>query len=93
MKNKHPQNLEVILVSFDFKKEKAEKLMSDWMVDFTTYYKEQNDNEFFATMPDEWTGELPFTMIFNQKGERLQMISDKISHTDLETYITEALNQ
>ena len=80
-------DIELVLVSFDFEKQTAiDHLTQKTDVDFTTYFNIQQQKEFFKEMPQEWNGELPYTMIFKKNGEKLKFFSGKISEKELTKY-------
>ncbi|MBO6524520.1 MAG: TlpA family protein disulfide reductase [Balneolaceae bacterium] len=70
LKEKYDDEFELIFVSGDFTdaKEEAKQFLKTQEVDFTTYYKIGNDNEFITTISDTWSGALPYTVIYGKDG-------------------------
>lgn len=70
LNNKYGDEFELIFVSGDFSeaKEEAKQFLKTQEVNFTTYYKIGNDNEFITTISDTWSGALPYTVIYGKDG-------------------------
>ena len=70
LNEKYGDEFELIFVSGDFTeaKEEAKEFLKTQEVDFTTYYKIGNDNEFITTISDTWSGALPYTVIYGKDG-------------------------
>lgn len=70
LNNKYGDEFELIFVSGDFAeaKEEAKQFLKTQEVNFTTYYKIGNDNEFITTISDTWSGALPYTVIYGKDG-------------------------
>ncbi len=90
MKRKYGEEFELIFVSGDFPeaKEEAKTFLKSQDVNFTTYYKVGNDNEFITTLSDTWSGALPFTVIYDRNGN---ISSEWEGKAELETFETELL--
>lgn len=90
MKKKYGDEFELIFVSGDFPeaKEEAKTFLRSQDVDFTTYFKVGNDNEFITTLSDTWSGALPFTVIYDKNGN---ISTEWEGKAELETFETELL--
>lgn len=71
LNEKYEGQFKLIFVSGDFReaREEAEAFLQKQGVDFETYFKVGKDNEFITTISNEWTGALPFTIVYNKEGE------------------------
>ncbi|MEX2364693.1 MAG: TlpA disulfide reductase family protein, partial [Balneolaceae bacterium] len=71
LKENYEGRFELIFVSGDFReaRDEAEEFLRMNGVDFKTYFKVGKDDEFITTISDEWTGALPFTIVYNKEGE------------------------
>lgn len=90
MKKRYGDEFELIFVSGDFPeaKEEAKTFLRSQDVDFTTYFKVGNDNEFITTLSDTWSGALPFTVIYDKNGN---ISTEWEGKAELETFETELL--
>ncbi|MAL16489.1 MAG: alkyl hydroperoxide reductase [Balneola sp.] len=81
----------LIFVSGDFEeaREDAVAFLKKQGVDFETYFKVGKDNDFITTISNEWTGALPFTIVYNKKGEVSAAWEGK---AEFETFESELLN-
>lgn len=71
LKKEYGDDFELIFVSGDFIDQRGDALefLKEQGVDFATYFKTEKDNEFIKKISGQWTGALPFTIIFDVKGE------------------------
>lgn len=90
MKKKYGDDFELIFVSGDFPeaKEEAKTFLKSQDVNFTTYFKVGNDNEFITTLSDTWSGALPFTVIYDKNGN---ISTEWEGKAGLETFESELL--
>lgn len=90
MKKKYGEEFELIFVSGDFPeaKEEAKAFLRSQDVNFTTYFKVGNDNEFITTLSDTWSGALPFTVTYDKNGN---ISTEWEGKAELETFETELL--
>ncbi len=81
---------ELVFVSGDFEEAKPEarEFLMEQGVDFTTYFKTGSDNEFISTFSDEWTGALPYTVIYDEQGT---VVADWEGKADFERFKSELL--
>lgn len=91
LKEKYEGEFALIFVSGDFQeaREEAEAFLKKQGVDFETYFKKGKDNEFITTISNEWTGALPFTIVYNKAGEVSASWEGK---AEFETFESELLN-
>lgn len=91
LREKYKEKFALIFVSGDFEeaREEAEAFLKKQGVDFETYFKVGKDNEFISTISNEWTGALPFTIVYNKAGEVSASWEGK---AEFETFESELLN-
>lgn len=91
LNEKYEGQFKLIFVSGDFREARgeAEAFLKKQGVDFETYFKVGKDNEFITTISNEWTGALPFTIVYNKKGEVTASWEGK---AELETFESELVN-
>lgn len=70
LKNRYPDDLELILVSADFDEQRsaAAAFLRELGAPEGMYFKAENDQEFIGGMPGGWTGALPAVWIFPKSG-------------------------
>lgn len=95
LKEKYPEDFGLIFVSADFEeaREEAEVFLQQQGVDFTTYFKVGDDNNFISKISDNWTGALPFTVIYSKSGEVLSEWEGKADFSTFESKLQHAINQ
>lgn len=88
---KYEDKFALIFVSGDFEeaREQAKEFLINNGVDFETYFKVGKDDEFITTISNEWTGALPFTIVYNKEGEVSASWEGK---ADFKTFESELLN-
>ncbi|MGN8226603.1 TlpA family protein disulfide reductase [Gracilimonas sp. BCB1] len=91
LNEKYEGQFKLIFVSGDFReaRDEAEAFLKKQGVDFETYFKVGKDNEFITTISNDWTGALPFTIVYNRQGEVTVSWEGK---AELETFESELLN-
>lgn len=91
LRKKYYDQFELILVSGDFPEARDEALefLKKQGVDFKTYFKVGKDNEFISTISGEWSGALPFTIVYNKEGDVSAVWEGK---ADKETFESKLLN-
>ena len=69
------RGLELVLVTTDFDEAlpDARTFLGTMKVDFPTFHKKQKDMEFIDGLCPDWSGSLPFTMLFDRDGRRVAM--------------------
>lgn len=85
----------LIFVSGDFAeaREDAKNFLKKQGVDFKTYFKVGKDNEFITTISNEWTGALPFTIVYNKKGEVSAAWEGKAELKTFESELLKVINE
>lgn len=95
IQQKYEERLQVIFISADFpeSRDKALQFLKDQNVDWTTYFKTGDDQEFIETISGEWTGALPFTKIIDKGGEVVSSWENSATFSKFDKHIKKALNQ
>lgn len=70
LKETYGEEFELIFVSGDFDDARpaAELFLKEHNVNFISYFKQGNDNEFIEAISDNWSGALPYTMVIDIEG-------------------------
>ena len=65
---KYDQELEVYFISVDWldEEEKVVSFLQNHRVDWTAYIKDENDQSFINGISEEWSGAIPFTIIYGK---------------------------
>lgn len=94
LKSKYGDEFELIFVSADFSeaKEEAKEFLKSQEVDFTTFYKIGNDNEFINTISKSWSGALPYTVIYGKDGNVVSEWEGKKEFEDFESELLKAIH-
>jgi len=92
LREKYSDRFELIFVSADFEeaRQEAREFLKDQDVDFKTYFKTEKDNEFITAVSENWSGALPFTMIFDKNGNLVNEWEGAASLNRFETELTKA---
>ena len=63
------KDLEVVFISADFKDqmENVIEFLSSFEVEYKSYIKDEKDEPFIMGINQNWTGSLPFTIIYSKK--------------------------
>ena len=95
LKKKYSEDFELIFVSGDFDEAKPEarEFLKSQEVDFTTYFKVGNDNEFINTFSDTWSGALPFTVIYDINGDISAEWEGKAEYEKFESELLKVINK
>tara|TARA_R110000868_G_scaffold37111_1_gene131270 strand:- start:7221 stop:7706 length:486 start_codon:yes stop_codon:yes gene_type:complete len=95
LKDKYGDDFELIFVSGDFTEAKGEakEFLKNQEVNFTTYYKVGNDNEFITTISDTWSGALPYTVIYSKDGTVSTEWEGKQEFEVFEAELLKAINE
>ena len=91
LQRKYQDELKVIFVSADFKREDAVEFLREQNVDWTTYFKQGKDKRFINMLSDKWTGAMPFTKIIDTQGDLVASWEDKADFSTFETNIKKAI--
>ena len=94
LQRNYPERLQVIFVSGDFdeSREKALAFLKEQKVDWTTYFKVGDDQEFIEALSDQWTGALPFTKVIGINGELVNSWEQSADYEKFERHIKMAIN-
>lgn len=90
----YPEKLKVIFVSADFEesRDKAVSFLTEQRVDWTTYFKTGNDQQFIESLSRTWTGALPFTKIIGINGEMVASWEQSADYETFEQHVKKAIN-
>jgi thiol-disulfide isomerase/thioredoxin len=94
IQRKYKDRLQVIFVSADFpdSRDKALQFLKEQNVDWTTYFKTGDDQEFIEVISDDWTGALPFSKILNKEGEVVASWEKSATFSKFDKHVKRALN-
>lgn len=94
IQRKYEDRLRVIFISADFpdSRERALQFLEEQNVDWTTYFKTGDDQQFIETISDEWTGALPFTKILDEEGKVVASWENSASFSKFDNHVKQALN-
>ncbi len=95
LQRKYPDRLQVVFVSGDFSdaRDRALEFLRKQEVDWTTYFKDDQDQAFIEALSPDWSGALPFTKVVSMKGEVVASWEDKAEFSTFEQYVKQAINQ
>lgn len=90
---KYEQDLEVLFISADFPQDTARvrTFLEEHEVPWNSYIKSGSDSEFIEALHPNWTGALPFTVLFNAQGNEVIHWENSADSAIFERYILEAL--
>lgn len=93
LREKYKDQLEVIFISADFEedRERAITFLKEQNVQWETYFKTGKDEPFILALSESWTGALPFSKVYNPKGEVVDMWENKATYDTFEQAILKAL--
>jgi thiol-disulfide isomerase/thioredoxin len=94
IQRKYDDRLRVVFISADFpeSRDRALQFLKEQDVNWTTYFKTGNDQEFIETLSDEWTGALPFSKIINRDGEVVASWENSATFSKFDKHVKQALN-
>ena len=92
---KHEEDLDVMFISGDFPKDTArvKTFLEKQGVDWDTYLKAGSEFTFIEALHSEWSGALPFTVIYNKQGEEVANWENKADSVIFDSYINKAITQ
>ena len=95
LRNKYQDDLEVVFISAEFPEQEphALKFLRKNEVDWPTYILEGLDEELINSLSQEWTGAMPFTIIFDKNGVMSSQWEDEADYDTFEAYIKQAINK
>ncbi len=88
----YKNDLTVIFVSFDFDRKSTLHFVEKKGWDMRSYFNAESDKTFLANMPDEWSGAMPFTMVYNKDGSILEYLTTKESYEYFDSIIKKSIN-
>jgi thiol-disulfide isomerase/thioredoxin len=88
------RGLRLVLVSADFDEAPAEaqKFLAAQGVDFTTFQKVGDDMSFIDGIDRRWTGALPASFLFDDRGRVVKFWREQVSGDELTAKLDEVLN-
>lgn len=91
---KYKMSVEVIIVSMDSPKnrDRTLKFIESNKVNITTYFKTEADEFFHNLMPDEWSGELPYNIIYSKDGNTALLLEGQQTTEMLEQNLNKMTN-
>jgi thiol-disulfide isomerase/thioredoxin len=94
LQRNYPDKLKVIFVSADFsdQKSKALEFIKNHNVDWTTYFKTGDDQEFIEAISSKWTGALPFSKVIAKDGKLVDSWEQSASYEKFERHVKTAIN-
>jgi thiol-disulfide isomerase/thioredoxin len=83
------KGLDLIFVTLDFPSEieDARQFLVEQGVSFETFIKAEKDDTFIRQMHQDWTGVLPTTFIYDEKGELLHFLPQPLTYSELKEKI------
>jgi thiol-disulfide isomerase/thioredoxin len=80
------RGVSLVLVSGDFSSdtEAAREFLATQGVGFRTYLKSGKDDEFINSFDPAWSGALPATFVYNDRGERVHSFLGTVTYDSLE---------
>jgi thiol-disulfide isomerase/thioredoxin len=91
------KGLAVLGVSTDLGKDLSavEKFLATHKPGFSNYHKAKggDDQDFIDAVDPRWGGELPFTVLYDREGRKVQALSGKHSYAELEREIAKLLSR
>ncbi|MCB2212643.1 TlpA family protein disulfide reductase [bacterium] len=87
----HRENgFKLLLVSADFtrQKDKAAEFLGSLGVNFQTYLKDQKDNEFINAIDPDWSGALPFSVLFAKDGSVIRTWEGMLTYEEVDDLLT-----
>lgn len=88
------KGLEVVFVSMDMVEEESrvQQFLVRHEVDFVSYLKNENDNEFINRLNKDWSGALPATFIYDQSGNQINFWTGDRTYEEFEKEILNLMN-
>jgi thiol-disulfide isomerase/thioredoxin len=83
------RGVSLVLVSGDFSSdtEAAREFLASQGVDFRTYLKSGKDDEFINAFDPAWSGALPATFVYNDRGEKVHSFLGTVTYDSLEKVV------
>lgn len=95
IQRKYEDQLQVLFISADFpdSRDKARAFLKKHGVDWTTYFKTGNDEDFIESISGKWTGAMPFTKIIDKQGEVVASWENSASFSKFDKHVKKAIEQ
>jgi thiol-disulfide isomerase/thioredoxin len=83
------RGISLVLVSGDFSSdtEPAREFLASQGVDFRTFLKSGKDEEFINSFDPAWSGALPATFVYNDRGEKVHSFLGTVTYDSLERVV------
>jgi thiol-disulfide isomerase/thioredoxin len=85
------KGLRVIGISTDFDKQlpAVETFLAKQRPPFPNYHRKSggDDQDFIEAVDSKWTGELPFSVLFDRDGRKVRVLAGKSSYADFESEV------
>ena len=93
--NYRDRGLRVVLVSADSDADlpKLKQFLARQGVDFPSYIKAQNDQDFISGITTQWDGAIPTTLIYDGTGRQRNFWQGETSYAEFEKKVLEVLSQ
>jgi thiol-disulfide isomerase/thioredoxin len=95
LQEQYSEQLKVIFISGDFTE--PYKVVPEFLkkqgVDWKTYLKTGNDQEFIPALDTTWTGALPFTKIYDKQGKIVARWENSADYETFHQYVKEAIQR
>jgi thiol-disulfide isomerase/thioredoxin len=94
LQEKYEDQLKVIFISGDFTDPytAVPKFLKKHKVDWTTYLKTGNDQEFIPAVDSTWSGALPFTKIYDKQGNVVARWENSADFETFHKHVKNAIN-
>ena len=91
---KYKTSVEVIIISMDSPKnrDRTLKFIEANKVNIKTYFKTEADEFFINLMPDEWSGDLPYNILYSKDGNRALLLEGEQTSEMLEQNVKKMMN-
>ncbi|HUC44678.1 MAG TPA: TlpA disulfide reductase family protein [Candidatus Sulfotelmatobacter sp.] len=90
-----PQGVRLVLVSVDFPGAESEvrDFLTEQGVDFPSFVRTGKDEAFIDAMSSKWSGAIPATFVFDQKGALARSWEGKASFAEIKDRVLETLTR
>jgi thiol-disulfide isomerase/thioredoxin len=95
LQQKYPDQLHVIFISGDFTApyKVVPAFLKEHNVDWTTYLKTGDDQEFINALDSTWTGAMPFTKIYDKNGTVVARWENSADYDTFQNYVEKAIQR
>jgi thiol-disulfide isomerase/thioredoxin len=95
LQEKYPDKLQVVLLSADLNSDRSRVVpfLKERGIDWTTYYKDGDDQNFLNKLSDQWSGALPFTKILNREGELIAQWQGSAEYDTFHQQVKKAIEE